>query len=263
MKLRVDPEALLPSRRPKFLMMPSSNADLLADTLLTALSIIEAQGFAYTAHQGTLLGAARLGGLLSWDVDADIGLLEGNAEQVQASLERALDECGLALVFSPKAYYYTIRPFIRVFGRRVLMFPMIEVILLSTTVDPHTGGIAHDRHSPRRMFGPGELLPLRPYPWHTSFISGPADPEPVLRRLYGGGGQPAAFAGHRPAHLSEEAASFWRQARRLDQPVDLTAIRARAGRGRWGRLLRSAPWYAANGVYTEVLERVRRKAGGH
>jgi hypothetical protein len=64
-------------------MMPSRNADLLADTLLTALSVIEAQGFAYTAHQGTLLGAARLQGLLSWDVDADIGLLEGNAETVQ------------------------------------------------------------------------------------------------------------------------------------------------------------------------------------
>ena len=244
-------------------MMPRSNADLLADTLLTALSVIEAQGFAYTAHQGTLLGAARLQGLLSWDVDADIGLLEGNAERVQAGLERALDECGLALVFSPKAYYYTIRPFIRIFGKRVLMFPMIEVILISTTVDPHTGGIAHDRHSPRRMFGPGELLPLRPYPWHTSFISGPADPEPVLRRLYGESGQPPALQGHQPADLSEEVAGFWQKARPLNAPVDLKAIRDRAGKARWKRLLRCAPWYAVNGVYTEVLERVRRKAGGH
>jgi hypothetical protein len=189
-KLRVDPEALLPSRRPKFLMMPSSNADLLADTLLTALSVIEAQGFAYTAHQGTLLGAARLQGLLSWDVDADIGLLEGNAEKVQAGLERALDECGLALVFSSRAYYYTICPFIRIFGRRVLMFPMIEVILISTTIDPHTGDISHDRHSPCRMFGANfSPAPFIPGTRHSS----PDQPIPnPCFDACGEGGQPAA-----------------------------------------------------------------------
>ena len=244
-------------------MMPVGNADLLSDTLLTALSVIEAQGFAYTAHQGTLLGAARLEGLLSWDVDADIGLLEADAEKARAGLEQALLECGLAFVFSKAAYYYTIRPFVTILGRRVLLFPMIEVILMSTTVDPRTGEVSHDRHSPRRMFEAGELHPLRPYAWHTSFISGPSDPEPVLQRLYGQSGQPLAFQGHQAPRLGEEVARFWQQARPLNGQVDLEAIRARASNHRRGRLLRCAPWYVANGLYAEILERVRRMAGGH
>jgi len=253
---------LLPSRRPKFLMMPLHNADLLVDTLPTAVSVIERQGFAYTAHQGTLLGAARLGGLLSWDVDADIGLLEPNAEKVRIGLEGALLEYRLALIFSPNAYYYTIRPFAQAFGKRVLLFPIIEVILVSSTVDPHTGEIGYDRHSPRRMFGARELLPLRRYAWHTSFISGPAQPEPVIGRLYGESGGPRAFLGHEPPRLSEEVGHFWQHARPLVGPVDLETVRARAvAGGKWIRLLRCAPWYAANGAYSEALERVRRAAG--
>lgn len=243
-------------------MMPTPNADALADTLLTALSVIEHQGFAYTAHQGTLLGAVRLGGLLSWDVDADIGLLEANAERVRSGLEAALLDYRLALVFSPQAYYYTIRPFVRVLGRRVLLFPVIEMILMSATIDPRTGRVWYDRHSPRRMFEANELLPLRRYPWHTSFLSGPAEPGPVIGRLYGENGEPSAFVGHSPPLLSEEAGRFWRRARPLDGPVDLEAIRARAmAGGTWARLLRCAPWYVANGAYSEILERVRRAAG--
>src|SRR5574338_114422 len=100
----------LPSQRPAWAMMPRANAGLLLDTLLTAVSVLERAKVAYTAHQGTLLGAAHLGGLLPWDIDADVAICGENAESVAAKLTRPLAEHGLALIFSPEHYYYTIRP---------------------------------------------------------------------------------------------------------------------------------------------------------
>jgi hypothetical protein len=259
----------LPSRRPAWAMMPRANAALMIDTLLTAVSVIEQAGVEYTAHQGTLLGAARLGGLLPWDIDVDIAIRGENADSAARKLAAPLAKHGLAFLFSPEHYYYTIRPLAEVaipgIGRRMIaLVPFVEVILLTATDDPATGETWHDRHSPHRMFGPGELLPLVRYPFHGSYVMGPANADPVLARLYGDVGGGGALAHFRPAVLDDATAKFWRDARPLSGDPDVSAIfeRARRSRSQWAAHARAAPWYVANGCYNSITETARRFAGG-
>lgn len=241
----------------------------MVETLLTAVSVLEGQQVAYTVHQGSLLGAARLGGLLPWDIDGDIAIVGESAESAAAKLEQPLAAHGLAFVFSPEAYYYTIRPLLHVRApglapRPVLGFPLVEVILITSTEDAETGLVWHDRHSPHRTFAPGELLPLARYPWHGSHVLGPANAERVLERLYGADGGAAALERFAPPAIDAETAAFWQRARPPCGEVRYADIAARAAARRddWRRLLSCAPWYLANGVYNAMTESARRLAGG-
>jgi LicD family len=254
----------LPSQRPSWAMMPRVNADLMVDLILTTASVLEQHGVAYTAHQGSLLGAARLSGLLPWDIDADLAVMGENAETLAQKVQRPLHEHGIAMVFSKAHYYYTFRPMLCLgAAKHVLAVPLVEVILATATRDETSGDVWHDRHSPHRAFAPGELFPLQCYPWHGSYLMGPQDAEHVLGRLYGHAGGPRAFEGFHRAEVSEETELFWRQARPMNGVRDSAAIlqRAQVRRHDWARVSRSIPWYLANGVYNAFTETVRRSLG--
>ena len=229
----------------------------MVDTVLIALSVIEREGVAYTVHQGSLLGATRLEGLLPWDIDGDIALIGENADTAAARLQEPLAQHGLAFIFDRKNYYYTIRPL-------AFRIPMVEVILMTETTDPLTGEIWHDRHSPARMFGLGELLPLTRYGFHGSQVMGPANAEPVLKRLYGAGAARETLQRFNRPALPEETAAFWSRARPMAGEPDYSAIAARAtlAMRSWRRIGAAAPWYYANGLYNKIVERSRELAGG-
>lgn len=245
----------VPSARPRWAMMPTALSTLMIDTLLTTLSVLERANIAYTVHQGSLLGAAHLEGLLPWDIDGDLAILDEDADSVRNKVSAPLAAHGLALEFCAEHYYYTVRA-------RPL-FPIVEIILATTTTDD-TGERWIDRHSPHRMFRSSELYPLRRYPFHGSYVMGPRDPLPVLERLYGDAGSASALSRFEAATLDGETQAFWRCARPLTGALDHDAIAARARR-KVAPLVaraRAAPWYAANGLYNQFTESARRFAGG-
>ena len=253
------------SLRPRWAMMPSANAALLAEALLVVASIFEAAGVVYTVHHGCLLGTTRLRGLLPWDIDADLFLVGETGDSFKAKVGGPLSEFGFALEERAASRYFVVRPAISFFGYVVPLFPIVEVDLLQESTDP-LGRIVYDQHASHRRWDAGELLAIGRYAFYGTWLAGPRDPEPVLARLYREAGSPKALGRFRPACLPVNVDHFWQQVRPYRGEPDWPRIWQRAEQFRrrlLGRCLISAPWYILNGLYSILVQSIRRKAGGH
>lgn len=165
-------------------MMPQRNAALLVDTAFLVASIFEREGVSCTIHHGCLLGATRLRGLLPWDIDIDLFILADKGRT--PDLDRLGQICakhGLHIEMIEERQYFTIRPALRIAGKVVQLFPMIEVDLLKPSLNAQCEAV-YDQSTAHRRWDAGELEPLKRYPFYGSWLLGPSDPEPVLFRLY-------------------------------------------------------------------------------
>lgn len=246
-------------------MMPSANAAHLVETLLIVSSVFESVGITFTIHHGCLLGVTRLRGLLPWDIDADLFLVGETGGSFKAKVAEPLAELGFTLEERVAGRYFVVRPAVSVFGYVVPLFPIVEVDLLQESTDP-LGQIVYDQRAPHRRWDAGELLPIRRYAFYSTWLPGPRDPEPVLVRLYREAGSPEALGRFRAAHLPVAEEHFWRHARPYRGEPDRSRIWQRGREFRrciLVRCLASAPWYVLNGLYSIVVQSIRRKAGGH
>ena len=126
-------------------------------------------------------------------------------------------------------------------------------------------GSLEDADDPRRMawdafMRHSEAFPLRRYPFHGSYVTGPAQPEPVLQRLYGEAASTHAMSRFHTPSMSRAHHAFWRRARPLDGEASFRAIsdrfRTRAHAPPWHVL--TFPWWWLNGAYNVGVRGVRR-----
>ena len=231
--------------------MPRFVAENFVENLLFTISACEREGIRYVAHWGTLLGAHRLGGVCPWDEDADIFLVGTDRASVERKLGALLREHGFALTWEPNGGFFWVR-------QQPWWAGQGHIALELLPAGPATG-------DPSRLLDwdpwipPEQLHPLRPYPFHGSWIFGPADADGVIARLYGASGSQSVMSRWRRPDLSPEVEAFWRGARSPE--LDWRRISARFLERRRAQPLRHVvtfPWWWFNGGYNIGIKQLRR-----
>jgi hypothetical protein len=243
-------------------MMPSWFATPVVESLLFVLSALEHEGFTCTAHRGLLLGALRLGGLLPWDDDSDVFLVDADPAGVEQRIGPLLEEHGFRLRFREHEHYYF------VFPRTLFPVPLsglTEVGFFTRTEDRN--GVQFDVHDPRRRLSKDELFPLQRLPFHGSYVMGPAQAGVAMERMYGDLASPAAMNRFRAPQIAREAQDFWGAARPIDGPLDWPRISRRFMERRrspsfhiWQ--LPCSAWHMVNRGHWVATDMLRAMAGG-
>jgi LicD family len=254
--------SMRPSRRPGFLMMPSWFATPFVENLLCVLSALDHFGFKYIAHKGLLLGAVRLRGVLPWDDDCDVFLVDEAAADVATRLGPVLEQVGIRLTFRETGYYFEATPRIPFpFG----YYSLTEIGLLTRSESP--GGAVYDAHEPGRMLAHHEVLPLLRIPFYGTYVMGPARAEVAIERMYGSLASRDEMARFAAPHIDEEARVFWSEARPIDGELDWPRIRERMQHRNnspgllWRHSMRWA-WFISNRSYWIGIDLIRMAAGG-
>lgn len=252
------------SSRPKWAMLPVSNATLQFETTLLAVSILERCGVIYTMHHGNLLGLTRLQGFAPWDIDSDLFFFNAAGTTFKDRVVETLKDHGLLLQERIAGGYFVIRPAVFMTGMTIPLFPFVESSFLYEDRNSR-GEAVFNQYDPLRKWDAGELLPLRRYPFYSTWLNGPNNPEPVIERLYHGAGSPSAMARFERPTVHQSSEEFWRRSRPIAGELDWPAISQRGKQLHrtivW-RCLRCAPWYLLNSAYSILVEKVRRLAGG-
>jgi hypothetical protein len=233
-------------------MMPAYVASNLVDSTLFLLSLFDHLGIEYVAHYGTLLGAARLGGLAPWDEDVDIYVFDLDFEPLRARIDGPLAAHGFETEYTSRrdALYVRQSPWVAGQGHiGVSLWPGV----LDDRVDPREmEWDAYMRHS--------EMYPKRRYPFYGSYLDGPARPEPVLERLYGESASARVMSRFRAPRVSAAQIAFGSRARPIDGDADWSAISARfvarARSGPWHAV--TFPWWWFNGAYNSGVRTLQK-----
>jgi hypothetical protein len=231
--------------------MPSYVATHFVDALFFTVSLLDELEIPYIAHYGTLLGALRLNGFAPWDEDADIFVLKGNLEDLASAVDHQLARHGFdtTLRKAGGAIYVRRRPWLAAQGH----------VGLSVLPEAYADGIAPDNPFWDAYLSASELRPLRRLPFYSSHLSGPAQAEPVLWRLYGASGGPPVMSRFLAPSISDRCERFWAEARPLEGPTDWRRISERftCESGSWAHAV-TFPWWWFNGAYNIGIKRMRR-----
>lgn len=146
-------------------------------------SIFRKHKITYWMIGGTLLGAVRNKGMISWDDDADIAILD-NMEQKLNSIKDELSSEGLGLV--PAFFGYKIFNLNgRVIKEYDFKYPFLDVFV---TVRDKDKIILRDQGArdswPKEIYDYNKTFPLKEWEYEDFKLWGPNDPIPLLDTIY-------------------------------------------------------------------------------
>ena len=166
--------------------LPTCCAQKIVETLETVGAMLDREGVPWWVDYGTVLGTARHSGLVPWDKDADIGILEEDLDRVLA-LEHRFRDLGHAFCYHPpKATEFDSGHWINIWRSRhnangLDIFPWHE----------RDGAMMHrlrytdsDRCKGRE-FPRDRLFPLQRVPFEWIEVWAPADLEWFAQHRYG------------------------------------------------------------------------------
>lgn len=249
--LRRSIEALLPSSRPAWAMMPSVAATHFSNMLLFVSAALQHVGIEHVIQYGSLLGAARLGAALPWDEDHDLFALDTDLDTLHERLEPILSAHGYRMVRDPRDFWWVReRWWAAASGHLSLaVLPPLEQRVEDLPV--WEGGAPH--------LLVDELRPLRALPFHGGCIWGPAATDAVLERLYGRSGSAEVMSRFIAPPSDPETAAFWARVKTADR-LDWPAISERFRRRSRLAPLLAVPWWWFNGGYIVGINALKRRA---
>ncbi len=161
---------------------------LLYQLMYDVHQILVNNGIKYWIEAGTLLGAVRNTGIIPWDDDLDIGIMQKDVRKLKA-LEKHLKKCGYSLVKHWLGYKicYAKRPNIEGFD---YSFPFLDVISYKEVkekgkviLEPSLKTVR--KTWPKEWFVKSEVFPLVEYDFGDFFVLGPKEHSQFLERMYG------------------------------------------------------------------------------
>lgn len=153
----------------------------LYDLLQLITCELDKSNIQYTMSGGTLLGAIRHGGLIPWDDDADLAVLNINPEET-INLMKPLEKYGIIA-------YETIKGNIVVVKHKnsdisVDLFMMRKSKNLTDSEETYKYLFPYNIQYPNEWFYENELYPLKNYNFGPITLKGPNNYENFLNRAY-------------------------------------------------------------------------------
>jgi lipopolysaccharide cholinephosphotransferase len=149
------------------------------------ISIFDNNGLFYFADGGTLLGCVRHTGIIPWDDDVDLCIMEQDTQKF-LSLRRQFKKCGYGIVKASTFGYkifYLLRKHIKGFN---YSFPFIDIFLYKKIGSKFKPALKDARDIwPAEWFTPEQLFPIKKYKFGNFELNGPNTYTEYFNRLYG------------------------------------------------------------------------------
>jgi lipopolysaccharide cholinephosphotransferase len=189
-----------PTRSSQLPYMPPDDADRLYDLMGKVDHLLQRRGIRYWVTAGTLLGAVRHGGLIPWDDDLDICILDQDEDRLK-EIEGDLLEVGLAIHHCINSKhclnFYKIYPLDgsaidnQDGEERPWKFPFLDIFVMA--LEKHhefedsyaykSAGLYRSCNKEKYRYAQIEHLSRHPFGPVT--VSMPGDPEAFLNAVYG------------------------------------------------------------------------------
>ena len=161
-----------------------SDIKLLYQLMKDVHQIFENNNVKYWVESGTLLGAVRHKGIIPWDDDLDIGMINTEYNKLK-KLRPILDKCGYRLVKHWIGYKicYKNRKNIEDFD---YSYPFLDIISYKKTGTKLVASLKDVRDTwPKYYFALKDQYPLKLYKFGDFKVYGPHTPESFFIRAYG------------------------------------------------------------------------------
>ena len=162
--------------------MTAQEIDDLNKLIELVTSALERHGVRHFMTAGTLLGSIRHGGLIPWDDDFDLGIMEEDMPRVQAAIRDLKAQNVTTKAFGDFAelnFWYT--------DREATHFPFLDAFLYTRDADGnYVLSKPESREAwPKMWYRPDELFPLGKRSFGELDLYAPRQPEKYLERVYG------------------------------------------------------------------------------
>lgn len=168
----------------KLKVINSNIVKMLYQMLYDTHLILKNNGIKYFVDGGTLLGAVRHKGLIPWDDDVDIGIMQTDQRKF-LNLRSDFKKCGYSIskVWFGYKIFKSNRKLIDGFN---YSFPFIDVLLYKKINGKYTLAMKAARDEwPKEKWGEKQLFPLKLYEFGDFEVYGPQDHEKYFKTYYG------------------------------------------------------------------------------
>ena len=168
----------------KLKVIKPSIVKMLYQMLYDTHIILKNNGLKYFIDGGTFLGAIRHKGLIPWDDDIDIGIMQADAKKF-LDLRSDFKKCGYSIskVWFGYKIYYTKRKLIDGFN---YSFPFIDVLLYKKINGKYKLALKAARDEwPKEKWNEKDLFPFKLYEFGDFEVYGPQNHEKYFTTYYG------------------------------------------------------------------------------